>query len=219
MPWLESRHRNRWLAALRLAISLLQRPLLYVWIGFHLLFIFLMNAVTVYSSYQEFHQRRDSNRVASVVANLLNKAPARFYGRYTGAETGYGFFGINVRSNGIFLGECEGKVLTPDLRSYETTLRFFSMGNSLTDDFIKPGTQDSLSHHPAADIMNDYNQLVLRNIAVTLFQQHHCQDTAVALSYNLLDFPTLAAVRAGAAPQYSQVKLITVNYSLQPYAR
>jgi hypothetical protein len=209
--------RKRWLIVQHSAIVFMKQRLLYLWIGFHLLFIFLVNVVTVYSSYKEFHQQHDNVPVAIALEKMLNTNICRYYGRYTGAETGYGFFGINVRSNGLLMGESDGQVLTADFRSYETTLRFFSMGNALTDDFIKPGAQDSLHKSRAADIMNEYNQLVFKNIAVTLFQQHRCQDTAISLSYNLLDFPSLAAVQAGNPPHYTLVKLITVNYSLNLY--
>ncbi|NSL88299.1 hypothetical protein ECE50_015775 [Chitinophaga sp. Mgbs1] len=207
----------RWLVVKQSAIVVCRRFLLYPWIYLHLLFIFLVNAVTVYSSYKEFHQEANNNRAALAAEKILNATPCRYYGRYTGAETGYGFFGINVRSNGLLMGECAGEGITADFRSYETTLRFFSMGNALTDDFIKPHMQDSLPAGKGADIMNDLNQLVFKNIAVTLFQRHHCQDTSVSLSYNLLDFPTLAEVRAGAPASYQLMKIISVRYSLHTY--
>ncbi|HVI45301.1 MAG TPA: hypothetical protein VM802_10540 [Chitinophaga sp.] len=208
---------KRWLDVKRSAIALFKHRIIYTWIVLHLLFIFLVNTVSVYSSYKEFHQQPVTSRVAIAMEKLLNARPFMYYGRYTGAETGYGFFGINVRSNGVWMGECAGEGITADFRSYETTLRFFSMGNALTDDFIKPGAQDSVTKHLKGDIMNQYNQLVFRNIAATLFSKHHCLDTAMQLSYNMLDFPTLAAVRSGAPLRYSLIKAISVNYSLNVY--
>ncbi|MCW3463535.1 hypothetical protein [Chitinophaga nivalis] len=208
---------KRWLAAYATAIVWWKQRVLYSWIIFHLLFIFVVNAVTVYSSYKEFHREPNTFPLALTLEKWLNSHPARYYGRYTGAETGYGFFGINVRSNGLLMGECAGEGITADFHSYETSLRFFSMGNALTDDLMKPGSLDSLHKNGADSMMSAYNQLVFRNIAVTLFQRHHCQDTTTSLSYNLLDFPTLAAVKIGAAPDYTLVKLITVDYSLRTH--
>ncbi|SHK83250.1 hypothetical protein SAMN05444266_101295 [Chitinophaga jiangningensis] len=197
---------TRWLKRNASAISGIGKMLLGSWIVLHLLFITVVNSVSVYESYQDFHKQPRSATWARGLESWLGKPFLQRYGRYTGAETGYGFFGINVRSNGMLIGECNGEAITPEFHSFETTLRFFSMGNSLTDDFIKPGEHRQL--------LNDYNQLVMKNIAVTLFQRRHCMDTAIYISYNMLDFPMLQQVRSGAAPAYSQVKLISINYSL-----
>ena len=187
----------------------MKKKLLYTWIGLHLLFIVLTNTVSTYNSYNEFHQRKDSCRPLNAMSKLMNAKLPRYYGRYTGAETGYGFFGINVRSNGILIGECGGKELTADFKSYETSLRFFSMTSALTDDFIKPKQGDSVH------ILSELNNLVFKNIAVTMFQKGNGQDSTVMISYNLLTYPTLAAVRAGSPPRHQLIKLITASYSLR----
>ncbi|MBV7532878.1 hypothetical protein [Chitinophaga sp. sic0106] len=198
-----------WLKRNAPAIPGFGRILLYGWIILHLLFISVVNSVSVYDSYQDFHKQPRSAVWAHKLESWLSKPALQRYGRYTGAETGYGFFGINVRSNGMLIGECNGEAITPEFRSFETTLRFFSMGNSLTDEFIKPGEH--------TEMLNDYNQLVMKNIAVTLFRRRHCMDTAIYISYNMLDFPMLQQVRGGTMPAYSQVKLISINYSLNVY--
>lgn len=188
----------------------MKRKVLYTWICLHLLFIVIINAVSTYNSYNEFHHRKNSSRPFKLMSDLVNAKFPRYYGRYTGAETGYGFFGINVRSNGILIGECGGKQLSADFISYETSLRFFSMTNALTDDFIKPGRQDSSNN-----ILSELNNLVFKNIAVTMFQKGHGQDSTVLLSYNLLAYPSLSAVRAGSVPHYQLTKLITASYTLR----
>jgi hypothetical protein len=188
----------------------MKKKLLYAWICCHLLFIILANTVSTYSSYNEFHHLKPNSATAKGMSDLMNAKFSRYYGRYTGAETGYGFFGINVRSNGMLIGECGGKQLTADFNSYETSLRFFSMTSALTDDFIKPGHQDE-----AKNIMSELNNLVFKNIAVTMFQKGDGADSTVVLSYNLLSYPTLAAVRTGSLPRYQLIKLITASYSLR----
>lgn len=188
----------------------MKKRLLYGWIGFHLLFILLINSVSSYTSYHDFHHQKGNSSVAKGITKLMGKKFFRYYGRYTGAEMGYGFFGINVRSNGVLIGECGGKELTADFKSYETSLRFFSMTNALTDDFIKPGDTSQIKN-----IMSEYNKLVFKNIAVTMFQKGECQDSTVSVSYNLLTYPTLAAVRADTPARYQLIKLITATYSLR----
>ncbi|SFW79387.1 hypothetical protein SAMN05661012_04793 [Chitinophaga sancti] len=181
----------------------------------HLLLIILINSISAYKAYHEFYHTPASSAIVQRLTPFVEARAVRYYGRYTGAETGYGFFGINVRSNGILIGECDGTPMTADFKSYETSLRFFSMANALTDDFIKPDAHDSLP----GGLLGEYNNLVFKNIAVTLYQQHGCMDSTVLLSYNVLQFPTLQAVRTGTAPAYQLTKLVTGTYSLTPHAQ
>jgi hypothetical protein len=183
--------------------------------GFHLLLIVIINCISAYKAYHEFHHLPETSVIVQRLTPYIEAKPLRYYGRYTGAETGYGFFGINVRSNGILIGECDGTPMTADFHSYETSLRFFSMANALTDDFIRPDARDSLP----GGLLGEYNNLVFKNIAVTLYQQHGCEDTTVMLSYNVLQFPTLQAVRTGTTPAYQLHKLVKAAYSLLPHAQ
>lgn len=206
---------SRWLSDHRSAIVLFRNRSLYAWMGLHLLLIVVINCISAYKAYHEFHHLQETSGIVRRLTPFLEAKPVRYYGRYTGAETGYGFFGINVRSNGILIGECDGAPMLADFHSYETSLRFFSMANALTDDFIKPDAQDSLP----GGLLGEYNNLVFKNIAVTLYQQHGCEDTTVMLSYNILQFPTLQAVRTGTTPAYQLHKLVKASYSLLPHAQ
>lgn len=188
---------------------------LYTWMALHLLLIILVNSISAYKAYHEFYHSPETSVIVQKLTPLVEARAIRYYGRYTGAETGYGFFGINVRSNGMLIGECGGTPMTADFKSYETTLRFFSMANALTDDFIKPDAHDSLP----GGLLGEYNNLVFKNIAVTMYQQHGCVDSTVLLSYNVLQFPTLQAVRTGTPPAYQLTKLVTGTYSLTPHAQ
>lgn len=192
-----------------------RRSSLYTWMAAHLLLIILINCISAYKAYHEFYHTPGNAAVVQKLTPLVEAVAIRYYGRYTGAETGYGFFGINVRSNGMLIGECGGTPMTADFKSYETTLRFFSMANALTDDFIKPDAHDSLP----GGLLGEYNNLVFKNIAVTMYQQHGCVDSTVLLSYNVLQFPTLQAVRTGTPPAYQLTKLVTGTYSLTPHAQ
>jgi hypothetical protein len=150
-----------------------------------------------------------------LVAGLLNAVPYNYYGRYTGAETGYGFFGINVRTNGLLIGECDGKKLSPVFASYETSLRFFTMANSATDGYISEAegrTPDSL--RGSLTVKQAYDNLVLKNIAFTLYTKYGCGDSSATLSYNLLNYPSMEALQKGYPPKYQLVKMVTLHIGL-----
>lgn len=206
---------SRWLSDHRSAIVLLCNRSLYAWMGLHLLLIVIINCISSYRAYHDFYHLPQTSVIVQQLTPFVEANAIRYYGRYTGAETGYGFFGINVRSNGILIGECDGAPMMADFHSYETSLRFFSMANALTDDLIKPDAQDSLP----GGLLGEYNNLIFKNIAVTLYQQHGCEDTTVMLSYNVLQFPTLQAVRTGTPPAYQLHKLVKASYSLLSHAQ
>jgi hypothetical protein len=180
-----------------------------------LLFIILVNLLGSYSAYHEFFNKPQDSRPENFLVHLLNEAPLNYYGRYTGAETGYGFFGINVRSNGLLLGECDGKKLSPVFASYETSLRFFTMANAVTDGYLSEAegkVPDSLRGY--MNVKQAYNNLVLKNIAFTLFTKYGCSDSSATLSYNLLKYPSMEGLQKGEPRKYRLVKMVTLHIGI-----
>ncbi len=192
----------------------MRKKILVGWCCIHLLFIFLVNLSSSFIVYNEFHHKKYTPAPIKAISSFFNLTPCKYYGRYTGAETGYGFFGINVRSNGLLLGECGGQKLSPEFLSYETSLRFFSMASAVTDEYLEP-LSGSDSAKASASTGNDYHNLVLKNIAVTLFQKNNCADTSVLLSYNLISFPTIAEIRHGIPKKYELNKLVMLRFGLR----
>jgi hypothetical protein len=178
----------------------------------HLSYVAVVN---LYASYNLWRTAQQPSAVDVPLPQLLQSPPARYYGRLTGAEHGYGFFGLNVRSNGTLLADCGGRKLEPTGRSFETSLRLITLANTLTDEWLAPAG----GGRPDSALAADYRALVLRNVALTLHQQAGSPDTALVLHYNLLSFPALAAVRQGQASVYSQRALLTARYSFRPHAR
>ncbi|MGI4864496.1 MAG: hypothetical protein ACRYFZ_11295 [Janthinobacterium lividum] len=187
------------------------KKLLYLLLALHLTYVGVINA---YASYNLWRTARQPTAEDVPLPRLLYSPPARYYGRLTGAEHGYGFFGLNVRSNGALLADCGGQKLEPTGRSFETSLRLITLANTLTDEWLKPTGVAP----PSAALQADYQALVLRNVALTLHQQAGRPDTVLVLHYNLLSFPTLAEVRRGAAGVYTQRPLLTARYTFRHHA-
>ncbi|GGF06307.1 hypothetical protein [Hymenobacter cavernae] len=188
------------------------KKLLYGWMVLHLTYIGVVNLLASYNLWQDAQQPRAP---AQPLPGLLRTQAARYYGRLTGAEHGYGFFGLNVRSNGALTGECGGQKLEPTGRSFETSLRLITLANTLTDDWLAPATV------PQADapLLADYRALVVRNVAFTLHQQAGCPDTAMDLRYALLLYPSLAEARQGKPLTYALRPFLTVHYTFRPHDR
>jgi hypothetical protein len=187
------------------------KKLLYLLMGGHLAYVLVVN---LYASYNLWRTAQQPTAVDVPLPRLLLSPPARYYGRLTGAEHGYGFFGLNVRSNGTLLADCGGRKLEPTGRSFETSLRMITLANTVTDDWLTPTGVAP----PRTALRADYQALVLRNVALTLHQQAGSPDTALVLHYNILSFPSLAEVRRGKAGVYTQRPLLTARYTLRHHA-
>jgi hypothetical protein len=184
------------------------KKLLYLLMGGHLAYVAVVN---LFASYNLWRTAQQPTAVDVPLPRLLNTPAARYYGRLTGAEHGYGFFGLNVRSNGTLLADCGGRKLEPTGRSFETSLRLITLANTLIDEWLAP----SGAPRPRTGLLADYQALVLRNVALTLHQQAGSPDTALVLHYNILSFPSLAAVRRGKAGEYTQHHFLTARYTFR----
>ena len=186
----------------------MKKKIFIAWAAFHLCYIVAINCVSSHFAYCDFYHKKHSS-LADAVIGFLYSGPLIYYGKYTGAETGYGFFGVNVRSNGLFVAEADGKKLVPEFRSFETSLRFFSLSGALTDNLLtKADTSDGQK------LLADFNELAIKNIAVKLYSDYHCTDTSVEISYNILEFPSLKEYRQQKA-DYTLTKIRTFQFDLK----
>ncbi|MEZ4904412.1 MAG: hypothetical protein R2822_23025 [Spirosomataceae bacterium] len=114
------------------------------------------------------------------------------YGRISGTGSGYGFFAPNVKANGLILGDCDGTIISPEFRSYESSVRFNSLSSRVTDYLVDMGDSISIEKQ---QMEAQYYDLLFKNIAVKMYGQHHCRSDTFYVSYNILTFPTLAQFR------------------------
>lgn len=181
-----------------------------VWMIFHLVFIIAINTSITYSNYCGFNNIEKDNAFIEQIMKILNFAPFEIYSKYTGVETGYGFFGINVRSYGLFIGECDGRKITPEFNSFEIAFRFSCLENYLSNDFLKTNK----NNYKHAKEMEKYRDLIIKIIAVKLYNDNNCKNNSLILSYNLLDFPSLVEFRKHNNAKYKLIELKRFNYIL-----
>jgi hypothetical protein len=187
----------------------MKRKIFILWAVLHLCYVIAVNIVSSHFAYCDFY-RKKHNAVIEAFSKVLFCEPLLYYGKYTGGETGYGFFGVNVRSNGMFMAECGGKKLATEFHSFETSLRFFSLSSALTDNLLS--REDTAQ---GAKLLGDYNELAIKNIAVKLYNDNHCSDSVIDVSYNLLEFPSLKEYRAGLARDYYLTEIRTFQFALK----
>ncbi len=131
--------------------------------------------------------------------NKINSAmffnrPASYYGKFTGTSAGYGFFAPNIKSGGIILGDCDGNKIGASFENFESMMRFSVLATRVTDYLINTADKSEIADKP---IKEKYYDLVFKSIAVKIYNQNQCMKDTSYLSYNIFEFPTLAAYRHG----------------------
>ena len=75
-------------------------------------------------TYVDFFDKK-SNYFDFICGKIIRHPFFQIYGRYTGIETGYGFFGFNVRSTGFVINEYCGKTSNPEFNSFANCKQFY----------------------------------------------------------------------------------------------
>ncbi len=131
--------------------------------------------------------------------------------RYTGTETGYGFFAPNVRSNGLLIGETDMVLKEPPFLSFEGRNRFTTLSSQITEQMLKsiedtiPRTLDII-----AKKWENYYTLILNSITQKTYQGISVKSDSLTLSYNLIDYPPLkiASSAKSVIPNLLKIKKI-----------
>lgn len=142
-------------------------------------------------------------------SNLINKIyyykPINLFNIYTGFETGYGFFGINVSSefflnydlfdkNNIYIGTYNFK-----LNSKEACLRSLSLNRFFLDQLT---TKDNIKY-------DQFITLLLTDI-VKYVSKKHSKDETVKLKLYLFNNPSLSALKVEKSkPKLNLIEEIT----------
>jgi len=164
------------------------------WAIFHIGFIILISSYSAYHKYCRFYKAKEEQLIKRVNNALLFNVPMLYYGKLTGTGTGYGFFAPNIKSAGIIMGDCDGKKIYPLFKNFETVMRFSVLSSKVTDYLITTNDAFALKDKTLQD---KYYSLVFKSIAVKIYNQNHCTQDTFYVSYNILEFPTLAAYRNG----------------------
>jgi len=172
----------------------LRKKLINAWGIFHISCIVLVCSYSIYHKYCRFYKIKEDSLVKNINANLLFNVPMLYYGKFTGTESGYGFFAPNIKSGGIIAGDCDGKKIYARFNNFETAMRFSILSSRVTDYLITSiDSADSLN----TKLKERYYNLVFKNIAVKIYNQNHCKQDTLYMSYNMITYPTLHQYRRG----------------------
>ena len=155
---------------------------------FHLSTILINASVSAYHSYHSFYDKPKDSRLVKDLAKWTHKPWVKEYGKFSGAECGYGFFAPNVRASSQLVIEGCGKQVTPEFSTHEGRLRYEGflgdMINSLDTDELKKD-KDKIE-----DVLKEYDKLLLKNVSLRTIKEHQMKCKMYMIRYNVLDFPS-----------------------------
>jgi hypothetical protein len=162
-------------------------------IGFHLASILLHAGMNAYHSYTGFYDLKPNESLKWFQQKVVNGPVLTAYGRISGTECGFGFFAPNVRSSGaLTLGGC-GQKLMPEFKTHEGRLRYEGFIGDMINDISRENKQHADTTLFA--MKDNYNKLLLKNIATTTIKQQPKPCALYKMDYCLIDFPDLSEVR------------------------
>lgn len=162
----------------------------YSYISFTLIIIIMLSATkSSIDSYQNYYGV-ESSKSSNLISKIYYFKPINLFNTYTGFETGYGFFGINVSSefflnyelfdkNNTYIGTYNFK-----LNSKEACLRSLSLNRFFLDQLT---TKDNIKY-------DQFITLLLTDM-VKYVSKKHSKGETVKLKLYLFNNPSLSALK------------------------
>lgn len=133
-----------------------------------------------------------------------NTESLRLYFRYTGTETGFGFFAPNVKSHEVLFFESCNNPLELTCETYEGSLRYDCLISSTTDYVMDEIT----GKEKKGSLRQQYSDLLLQNLVSKVQQINESQNDCktVTVTYRLLEFPPLELKNIPKKPELISLK-------------
>ena len=176
-----------------------------VFATFYIVCIVFNSVCSTYITHCDYHGVKKTSSLVGGLQWFLRNEPIQVFAHLSGADSGYGYFAPNVKSNGILMTEACGQKLVPQFNSFETRIRYRSISSRLMDDVLS-GRDTTLMTPAALKLERDYNNLIFKNIALKLLNDNHCTDDSMRISFNIIELPSLAEKRAKEASTMALLK-------------
>lgn len=177
-------------------------------------FIFLNSAVITREIFLNFYDK-DSTKVDYFLGRLIRSLPFQVYGRISGGETGYGFFGFNVRSTGLLITEACGEVYTPQFKTFTGETRYECLRSNFID-YVDLIGKDRAATSIRDSLREGYLDLLIKNTASFTLKGVSLTCDSIQSGFYVLETPRLWNESHGLKTLYSLMPLKTINYVVRP---
>lgn len=150
-------------------------------------------------------------RLDTLLGRVIRHPVFQAYGRLTGLETGYGFFGFNVRSTGFVITESCGQAFYPELHSLEAENRYSGL-RGVYIDYLKYKYPVNRPTSEVDSLREDYLDLVLKSVAAFSLKGKPLACDSAYTGYYILEIPTLKEAYSGAGSMPSLVPVKKFAY-------
>jgi hypothetical protein len=192
----------------------------------HLLVIACVSSYMSIDSYCAFYdQKVPSNVFVKGMRKTLESTAFEVYGKYTGAETGYGFYAPNVISGGFLEFTKNGERMKLPIHNYENSIRFMNLSTSFVQQALRSLENREKRMEKLAQALTagpDEMELILKEVdeiktncldsaffdllarnMSTKFMKDFASNDTLSVKLKIYDYPTLADYKLSySTPQY-----------------
>jgi hypothetical protein len=162
----------------------------------HVFTLLITGIYTTSKMYYEYALPNEKTNKLNEFTKIYSNKYSLIYMRYTGTETGFGFFAPNVKSNGVLFGTLGNKNYSIDFNTNEGNSRLSSLFNAVTDKMLKEVVNDK---DKKDDLIDKINNLIVKNIAVKLKSnlKNNNSGEIFDFTYSLFEYPPLSMIKKG----------------------
>ena len=191
----------------------------------HFLVSVVFNAFLSCDSFLSFYGKSKDGLLHRTLDAVTHWKPVYALAKYTGAETGFGFFSPNVLTSSVIVVEKKGKLILPPLSNHESEIRFTNLASHITSKMLeKSDRYDTMllprpvlgKYYTLEDIDSAYYNLVFKNIGAPHVDLGNLYGDTVVVKLLLYDYPTLASVRQGSEPRPEFISLYNAKVAVKP---
>lgn len=195
--------KHQWPAFVKIADSFYKNRIKYFSI-FHIVTLLITGIVSTTLASQKYRHGKEGTTFINKYKKFENKSKfLRSYYRYTGTETGFGFFAPDVKSHGeMFFESCETLLDLP-FETNEGLIR----GNCLITN-VTEYINDDLQNDKKNTLKQRYSDLLIQNLVAKVRQVNSLQNNCsiVKVTYKLVEFPPLQSSVSNKAPLLFDIK-------------
>lgn len=201
------------------------KKVLILSLGLHFFYSIIYNAYLTWDNYLSFYGKdKKESKLYSFLDNFTQNKISRSIARYTGAETGFGFFAPNVLTSSVIAIEKNGKVIIPSFSNHENEIRYTNLASGITSRMLEPSSEyDTMrlkkpvlgKYTTREDADSAYYNLIFKNIAAPYMGYSTRSKDTITIKLLLYDYPSLKSYAAsnGSGPEF--VPLFTTKIALK----
>ena len=169
----------------------------------HICTLLITGIVSTTLATQKYMYGKERNTFINKYKKFENNSKfLRIYYRYTGTETGFGFFAPDVKSHGDMFFESCGNLLNLPFETNEVSIRGNCLINNVTEyinDDLQSGKKFTLKHR--------FSDLLIQNLVAKVGQVNSSKNNCkiIRVTYKLIEFPPLRST-ATKAPLLFDIK-------------